>query len=374
MLNREEPNLNIPERYEDVTAEWLTEALRSGGVIGDQTVSKFEVHPLGTEVSRTSSLARITVEYDGQSDGLPNSMFAKFPSRLPNTRKLVAKFGIFQREISLYSDLGNAIPMNTPKLYFGFAPEGSDAAVIVLEEIIGFSKESLPTEEQRILTVGEARLALGELAKMHAKWWDDPTLDDYEWLRGVDHVGRNFMYQSYEQTWAKMREIVEPALDPTEVRICNGLSNYLPTLMSELKSMPTTLSHGDFHPGNLLWDKLGEPKTVWVIDWQFPSRAPGVIDVARILGMGVESANLHLVRQDYLPQYHSALVSGGVTGYEYERFLNDYRHGLLENLIFSLTAFAVGDYARDDIVEFVRIVIGNFTTAAVDAGCADLIS
>ena len=28
--------LGIPERYEDVTAEWLTQALRAGGVLGNQ--------------------------------------------------------------------------------------------------------------------------------------------------------------------------------------------------------------------------------------------------------------------------------------------------------------------------------------------------
>ena len=38
--------LDIPERYEDVTAEWLTQALRAGGVLGEQSVTGFEVKPL----------------------------------------------------------------------------------------------------------------------------------------------------------------------------------------------------------------------------------------------------------------------------------------------------------------------------------------
>ena len=79
--------MDIPERYEDITAEWLTEALRSGGVIGDQTVITFQLEPLGADRSLTSSLARITVGYDRLADGLPDSMFVKFASRNPENRK-----------------------------------------------------------------------------------------------------------------------------------------------------------------------------------------------------------------------------------------------------------------------------------------------
>ena len=78
--------LDIPERYEDVTAEWLTQALRAGGVLGEQTVNGFSIEPLSAARSRNSSLARISVSYDGQSPDLPNALFAKFVSRIPANR------------------------------------------------------------------------------------------------------------------------------------------------------------------------------------------------------------------------------------------------------------------------------------------------
>ena len=144
-----EPILDIPERYEDVTAEWLTQALRSGGVLGDQAVSGFRIEPLGADRSRTSSLARITLEYDGHPEGLPDSLFAKFVSRIPGNRKLVAEFGIFRTEIELYENLGDAIPLNMPRLYFGLAPDGSDVAVLLLEEI----KALLQIKNARLVTL-----------------------------------------------------------------------------------------------------------------------------------------------------------------------------------------------------------------------------
>jgi len=365
--------LNIPERYEDVTAEWLTEALRSGGVIGDQTVSKFEVHPLGADVSRTRSLARITVEYDGQSDGLPDSMFVKFVSRIPGNRAFFASRGLFRREIELYKNLGDAIPMNMPKLYFGLAADDSDLAVIILEEIEAISKASFPLEEQP-LTAGEAKLALRELSKMHAKWWDDQALDEYEWLLRVDNDNRMSQYQSYDEAWAKMREVVEPALTSAEIQLCSRLSSYHSTLISELKSMPATLRHGDFTFQNLLWDETGEPETVWVIDWQGTGVGPAILDVSWFLGLGVTKTDLHGVGEDYLPEYHNTLIRGGVTGYEYNQLLSDYKRGLLDGLTKVVVLLANLDLAREDATEFVRLLVGNMAAAAVDAGCADLIS
>lgn len=373
MSSSPEPYLDIPERYEDVTAEWLTQALRTGGVLDDQAVTSFRVEPIGADQSRTSSLARIAVEYDVRAEGLPDSMFAKFVSRIPGNRKRANEFDMFRAEIALYQNLGDAIPMNMPRMYFGAAKERSDVAVLLLEEIRAISKAGVPLDK-RWLTESEAKLALRELSKMHAKWWDDPVLDGFKWLADVDSYSRRFLYDTFDESWRKMKDALEPALSTTEVRICGSFSSYLPTLISDLKRMPVTLCHGDFHQGNLLWDKRGEPRTVWALDWQLPNTGPAVIDVAWFLGIGVAKADVHLVQQKYLPNYHDALLGHGAANYEYDRFLSDYKYGVLDGLVRMIGILANFDFAREDSVEFARAVVGNLAAAAEDAGCADLIS
>jgi hypothetical protein len=297
-------------------------------------------------------------------------MFVKFVSRIPGNRAFFASRGLFRREIELYKNFGDTIPMNLPKLYFGLAADDSDLAVIILEEIEAIS---IPLEEKP-LTTGEAKLALSEISKMHAKWWNDRTLDEYEWLQRFDNDNRMSLYQSYDEAWAKMREVVEPALTSTEIRLCSRLSSYHSTLISELKNMPATLRHGDFHLGNLLWDETGEPETVWVIDWQGTGVGPAILDVSWFLGLGVTKTDLHGVREDYLPEYHNTLVRGGVTGYEYNQLLSDYKRGLLDGLTRMVALLANLDFAVEDSVEFVRLIVGRLAAAAVDADCADLIS
>ena len=365
--------MNIPERHEDVNAEWLTEALRSGGVIDDQEVGNFQIEPLGDEVGRTSSLVRIAVEYDEPSKVLPNSMVAKFVSRIQANRDFAGGHGLFQREIELYKTLGDAIPLNMPKLYFGLASDSSDLAIILLEAIDGVSKESLSVAGLR-LTATEAKLALTEVAKMHAKWWENPTLESYDWLMEVKSDTRNLMYSRYPEAWATMRRVMEPVFTPAQLQMCDKLSSYLPTLISKFDSMPVTLRHGDFHLGNLLWDIADEPETVWFIDWQGPGVGPAILDIAWCISGDVPTSDLPRVRQDYLPEYHNALLSHGVTGYEYGNFLNDYRYGLLDAVTRIIAILANVDLAREDSVEVERMVIGRMVSAAEDADCVELIS
>ncbi|MDA1228050.1 MAG: aminoglycoside phosphotransferase family protein [Chloroflexi bacterium] len=367
-------SLDIPERYEDVTAEWLTQALRAGGVIGDQSVSSFHVEPIDASRSRASSLARIAVEYDGHSEGLPHSMFAKFVSRLPANRERADQRNVFRTEIALYQSLGRSMPMNMPRMYFGLAKEGTDVAVLLLEEIEGISKAGLPLAQEWSLTTSEAVLALKEVSKMHARWWKDPKLGEHAWLLPVDCERQRNSFRSYQGAWAKLRPVLEPALSSAEVELCDALSEYLPTLLSDLARMPVTLCHGDYHVGNLLWDQLGHPGAVWAVDWQVAVAGPVVLDVTWLLGIGVPRSDLHLVRQVYLPEYHRALIGGGVTDNDYEDFKSDYRLGLLNVLHHTVVVLAVVDLAREDSLEVVRLLVGNIAAVAVDAGCGELIA
>lgn len=366
-------SIDIPERYEDVTADWLTQALRAGGVLDGQSVSSFDVEPISAAASRNSSLARITVQYDRRGDGLPDSMFAKFVSRIDGNRRLADQFDLFRTEIKLYANLASVIPLNMPRLFFGGDKEGTDVAVLLLEEIRGVSKAGLSLNEM-YLTSSETTLALSELSKMHGKWWNDAEINSFTWLGTIDGDWLKFLFGSYDEAWAGMREAVRPALSPEEIRICDKLTRYLPILKSNLSSMPATLCHGDFHLGNLLWDKVGEPSTVWAVDWQRPATGPAVMDVAWFLGTGTSKADLERVRRDHLPTYHSALLENGANDYDYERFLGHYRYGLLYGLMRGVVPLAKLDLARNDSVEFGQVLMGRLAAAAVDAGCGELLS
>ncbi len=105
-----------------------------------------------------------------------------------------------------------------------------------------------------------------------------------------------------------------------------GLAEFLDTrgldIVDRLAAHPHTLSHGDYRLDNLCLRESGEGLEVTTFDWQGPSRAPGVLDLAYFV-----SGNL---REDVAPHeshlvaaYHEELVRGGVSDYPLERC----RHG-----------------------------------------------
>ncbi|WP_051693766.1 phosphotransferase [Desulfohalovibrio reitneri] len=56
----------------------------------------------------------------------------------------------------------------------------------------------------------------------------------------------------------------------------------LTPFLAEYASLPTTLRHGDLHPGNVIWDEAGGIRAV--IDWEFCGARPRLYDLAVCLG------------------------------------------------------------------------------------------
>lgn len=221
--------MEIPERHEDVTPEWLTDALRSSGVLGEHQVTDCRVEPLGANVSRTSSVAKIELEYEPPDEHLPSSLFAKFVSRIPGNRQLADELGLFEREIELHRTFGDSIPLTMPRMHFGASTPGSDTAVLLLESFDGVSKVPSPTNH---LSATEATLALRDLARMHAKWWQDPVLRQHEWLQTVGSGLTSWARQGYASAWERLKAILKPGLTDEEFGLCDRLPEYVPTLRS----------------------------------------------------------------------------------------------------------------------------------------------
>ncbi len=91
----------IPNRLADITADWLTDALRTTGVISPATrVVACDQVVLGTGVGFAGDLARLTVTYEG-GDG-PATMVAKVPTSIDDNREGSELLGVYEREVRMY--------------------------------------------------------------------------------------------------------------------------------------------------------------------------------------------------------------------------------------------------------------------------------
>ena len=94
--------LSIPESPEDATAEWLTEALRSGGVLSDGEMTAVSSEPVGKGVGLLGRLAKLSLQY-GAGEAGPES--------------LAIKMDACKREVSFYRDIGPSANVCSPESY-----------------------------------------------------------------------------------------------------------------------------------------------------------------------------------------------------------------------------------------------------------------
>lgn len=71
--------MSIPQTAEDITPEWLTLALRDGGVLGAGIVKSVSFEEIGQDLGFASTISRGTIQYKGDSAGAPATLIAKLP-------------------------------------------------------------------------------------------------------------------------------------------------------------------------------------------------------------------------------------------------------------------------------------------------------
>src|SRR5262245_60699526 len=102
----------IPHLLTDITADWLTAALRSRGT--HTTVAAVEITAIGT--GQTGSTYRLTPVYDGDATGLPSTFVLKLPAEDESIRSGVA-FG-YRSEVSFYDGPAATTRIPVPRCYF----------------------------------------------------------------------------------------------------------------------------------------------------------------------------------------------------------------------------------------------------------------
>ena len=80
--------MSIPTNSDEITASWLTTALRGAGVIDLARVVSFEVSPVG-QIGMTGQIMRLRFGFDENEAGAPESVVAKFSSADPQARTIV---------------------------------------------------------------------------------------------------------------------------------------------------------------------------------------------------------------------------------------------------------------------------------------------
>ena len=168
----------IPGGPHDVTEDWLTEALRSSGVLNTGEVSGITTTDMGDGQGFTGQVARIELDYANRNGPAPASLIAKFPPADPQLYDVLAKHGLYKREASFYNELASDICLNVPQLYYSHVDSEKGGSVLLLEDF----RDAQPLDAFAGMSLDEALYVLEQLARFHASWWQSPRLSEFEWL------------------------------------------------------------------------------------------------------------------------------------------------------------------------------------------------
>lgn len=371
----------IPAGLADISADWLTGALREGGIIdADTTVVSCRATVLGTGEGFSGDLARLDVDYAGGAG--PSTMVVKIPTSIDDNRSGSEMLGVYEREIRMYQVLLPSLGVPVPRLYFADVDPNPDwekqlAALRKAERLPvwflrviawllrRFAKpdarrsvlilEDLAPAEIGDQVAGTSIDRLGEVlevaARLHAATWSDRLPDPGPWLVSGG-IAPKFFQASYLGTYRKFVK--------GEGR---NVSAHMRGLLVRLRhdgvergrrvhhELPQCLVHGDLRLDNIFFAADGSVRAL--IDWQLTHTGPAVNDVAYLIAGSVEPSVPESEIDGLLLRYHTELVAAGVADYPYERFVTDYEDGLLMVLgsVTAVELLDMGDARGRDLVD-----------------------
>lgn len=352
----------VPGGPEELTAEWLTAALRSA--FPDlEAVHDLEREAVGAGVGFTGQVIRLRLECHPSGCSAPRQMIAKLAAPPGSARDLLNDFGGYRREMMFYLELAARCGLPTPRCYFAARDEVSGNFVMLLEDLA----PATVGDQVAGATAEEADLVITHLARFHATWWNKAWLLDQAWLQPPAHMAERLPVL-YKQGLEGLREVMAGRF-PNLLRLVERLGDLVPALAERYDKAfppkPFTLVHGDVRLDNLfLPDTYGD--RFCVIDWQAVAIGSAANDLAywMILSLPTEVRREHEDR--LLRKYHSVLVEHGVKGYSLRDLRRDYSRGILVQLAGLPVLAANLDFSSDRGQALATAALERIDAAAVD--------
>ncbi|MEO1064104.1 MAG: phosphotransferase [Actinomycetota bacterium] len=328
----------IPMSTAEVTAEWLTTALQSGGTLPSTArVAELTVDDGAAGVGFMGSVGRIEVTYEGEGHGdAPTSMVVKFPTDNPDIMAMMHPTRVYEREHRFYAELADSTPVRTPDVYHVTCDVSDDPSseryVLVMEDLYDLELG----DQVAGLSVDQTEKALRGLAAHHARFWNGVGLESADFIPDIDGPLNLAGQAIYDASLPGFLELFGDQLVPELRPVAEVYGSNHPLFLGRFAAMPHTLVHFDYRADNLFF----EGDDVVVIDFQSISKGGGAADVGYLMGQNLDTDVRREHEHDLLRTYHQTLLDNGVTGYDFEQFHEDYQVGVMYGWV--IPVFATG--------------------------------
>jgi len=308
---------SIPERPSDITASWLEATLGAR----DGSLTDFEVTRIGEGQGIVGIIVRATLQWKEGGASLPESVVVKLGTEDAAVRARPAYRVITGREVCFYNELAGDCGVRTPNVHSAQFDDYSGASAIVMEDL------GHATIYQTGTAPAEAIVAVGRhIARLHARWWNDPRLAAMDWLNSPDTVTNLYTANARAAVPSVLPWLEANAPDMAELALLRlevAERGVTPAL-----SLPPTLAHADLGLKNVAF--VGEEPVLF--DWALASRTAAPVDLVTLVSESYGASVPYGLAQAVLPVYFEALCAMGVSGVSYEQVQQDFGTALMFRL------------------------------------------
>jgi hypothetical protein len=322
--------VDLVRQPEELSADWLTAALRESGAVRDAAaVTRLETTAIGT--GQMSESHRVSLAWDERAPAGPASVVIKVAAADQTSRSTGVGLGIYEREIRFYREVAPRVGGPVAACHFAAYDPQEGWFTLVLED----AAPAVQGDQIAGCTVEEARLAMRELARIHAPVWNDQQLGAADWLNQPPVVDEAIVGQLV----GGFLERYEARLAPEHRAVVERFVTRLDAWLAD-RRRPFSIAHGDYRLDNLLFGEPGGPKPLTVVDWQTVSWGPPLLDTSYFLGAGLAVGDRRAHEEALVREYHDSLLALGVEDFPWHVCWEEYRrrafHGVLMVVVASM--------------------------------------
>src|SRR5271167_177215 len=212
-------------RAADVTAEWLTDALRGARALADgASVRSFETTPIGT--CQMADTTRFALTFDEPGAG-PAHVVGKFASADDQSRGTGLALRAYEIEVRFYREVAARVGARLPEVYRAEVEPETGWFTLLMEDIAG------AVQGDQIAACGPkvAAAVLEEMAGLHAPCWEEPELESLEWLNRSTAESDGFLVALVSSLLPGFLERYAETLAPEHQAVCRTFVEHLPSYL-----------------------------------------------------------------------------------------------------------------------------------------------
>ena len=350
------------ERAEDITAEWMQQALAAGGAADSPEIQSLEVEKLSDVVNAMGNLFRCRVIARGGVAANPASVIVKLPTSNALALRLAKWLSLHRREFVYYRDIAPHTQMRVPSLLYGDLDARSHQFVLVLEDLGGM--EAIP--QSAGVGVERARRAIREIAGLQERFWeaaDEPALAACGAFLTAKQ--RRIMQTLYLLTLPLAFEHFGELFTADTRQRAEAFGSRIDAHFAAVARGPKTVVHGDYRGDNVLFGG-GDQDDFAVIDWQGCGIGCGMYDVAFFLATSVSIDDRRRVERDAVYEYHKIVSRMGAEDYSRDDCWHSYRQNILGTLMPMVLGAGGIDMSDEALRNQTRELLARTLTAIED--------